>query len=148
SKRFAASAQKESAAIFDLYSHLLNDARLKRELFAQIDQGAVAEWAVKKVVEEFAAQFSSLQDTYLRERGSDLRALGQRLVFHLDDTIQGNTQWPERFILVADELTATLLAEMPQDRLAGVVVRDGAANSHAAILVRAMGVPTIMGADI
>lgn len=148
SKRFAASAQKESAAIFDLYSHLLNDARLKRELFAQIDQGAVAEWAVKKVVEEFAAQFASLQDTYLRERGSDLRALGQRLVFHLDDTIQGNTQWPERFILVADELTATLLAEMPQDRLAGVVVRDGAANSHAAILVRAMGVPTIMGADI
>ncbi|ADW72458.1 MULTISPECIES: phosphoenolpyruvate--protein phosphotransferase [Rahnella] len=148
SKRFAASAQKESAAIFDLYSHLLNDARLKRELFAQIDQGAVAEWAVKKVVEEFAAQFASLQDTYLRERGSDLRALGQRLVFHLDDTIQGNTQWPERFILVADELTATLLAEMPQDRLAGVVVRDGAANSHAAILVRAMGVPTVMGADI
>ncbi|MBU9845449.1 MULTISPECIES: phosphoenolpyruvate--protein phosphotransferase [Rahnella] len=148
SKRFSASAQKESAAIFDLYSHLLNDARLKRELFAQIDQGAVAEWAVKKVVEEFAAQFASLQDTYLRERGSDLRALGQRLVFHLDDTIQGNTQWPERFILVADELTATLLAEVPQDRLAGVVVRDGAANSHAAILVRAMGVPTIMGADI
>ena len=148
SKRFTASAQKESAAIFDLYSHLLNDARLKRELFAQIDQGAVAEWAVKKVVEEFAAQFASLQDTYLRERGSDLRALGQRLVFHLDDSIQGNTQWPERFILVADELTATLLAEVPQDRLAGVVVRDGAANSHAAILVRAMGVPTIMGADI
>ncbi|THD52195.1 phosphoenolpyruvate--protein phosphotransferase [Enterobacteriaceae bacterium ML5] len=148
SKRFTASAQKESAAIFDLYSHLLNDARLKRELFAQIDQGAVAEWAVKKVVEEFAAQFASLQDTYLRERGSDLRALGQRLVFHLDDSIQGNTRWPERFILVADELTATLLAEVPQDRLAGVVVRDGAANSHAAILVRAMGVPTIMGADI
>ena len=51
-------------------------------------------------------------------------------------------------MLVADELTATLLAEVPQDRLAGVVVRDGAANSHAAILVRAMGVPTVMGADI
>jgi phosphotransferase system enzyme I (PtsP) len=49
---------------------------------------------------------------------------------------------------VTDELTATLLAEVPQDRLAGVVVRDGASNSHAAILVRAMGVPTIMGADI
>lgn len=148
SKRFSASAQKESAAIFDLYSHLLNDARLKRELFTEIDKGSVAEWAVKKVVEEFAAQFASLQDTYMRERGSDLRALGQRLVFHLDDSIQGNTQWPERFILVTDELTATLLAEVPQDRLAGVVVRDGASNSHAAILVRAMGVPTIMGADI
>lgn len=148
SKRFAASSQKESAAIFDLYSHLLNDARLKRELFAQIDAGAVAEWAVKQVVEVFAAQFASLQDTYMRERASDLRALGQRLLFHLDDSTSGASQWPERFILVADELTATLLAEVPQDRLAGVVVRDGAANSHAAILVRAMGIPTVMGADI
>ncbi len=148
SKRFAASSQKESAAIFDLYSHLLNDARLKRELFAQIDAGSVAEWAVKQVVEQFAAQFASLQDTYMRERASDLRALGQRLLFHLDDSTSGASQWPERFILVADELTATLLAEVPQDRLAGVVVRDGAANSHAAILVRAMGIPTVMGADI
>ncbi|CAI1102941.1 Phosphoenolpyruvate-protein phosphotransferase [Serratia fonticola] len=148
SKRFSASSQKESAAIFDLYSHLLNDARLKRELYAEIDAGSVAEWAVKQVIEAFAAQFATLQDTYMRERASDLRALGQRLLFHLDDTTQGASQWPARFVLVADELTATLLAEVPQDRLAGVVVRDGAANSHAAILVRAMGVPTVMGADI
>ncbi|GAB7269244.1 hypothetical protein DZS_06370 [Dickeya ananatis] len=49
------------------------------------------------------------------------------------------------FILVADELTATLLAEVPQDRLAGVVAYDGAANSHAAILVRAMGIPHVDG---
>ncbi|VXC99278.1 phosphoenolpyruvate--protein phosphotransferase [Serratia oryzae] len=148
SKRFSASSQKESAAIFDLYSHLLNDARLKRELFAEIDAGSVAEWAVKQVIEAFAAQFATLQDTYMRERASDLRALGQRLLFHLDDTTQSTTQWPARFVLVTDELTATLLAEVPPDRLAGVVVRDGAANSHAAILVRAMGVPTVMGADI
>lgn len=55
---------------------------------------------------------------------------------------------PKRFVLVADELSATTLAELPQDRLAGVVVRDGAANSHAAIMVRALGIPTVMGADI
>lgn len=43
----------------------------------------------KKVVEKFAAQFASLQDSYLRERAGDLRVLGQRLLFHLDDTMQG-----------------------------------------------------------
>lgn len=48
-------------------------------------------------------------------------------------------------MLVADELSATTLAELPQDRLVGVVVRDGAANSHAAIMVRALGIPTVMG---
>jgi len=148
SKRFTASINKESAAIFDLYSHLLSDNRLKKDLYAEIDSGAVAEWAVKKVIEKFAAQFANLQDSYLRERAGDLRVLGQRLLFHLDDTIQGTNTWPERFVLVADELTATTLAELPHDRLVGVVVRDGAANSHAAIMVRALGIPTVMGADI
>ncbi|WP_395591885.1 phosphoenolpyruvate--protein phosphotransferase [Edwardsiella ictaluri] len=148
SKRFGASAQKESAAIFDLYSHLLNDPRLKRELMHHVDGGAVAEWAVKQVTEHFADQFASLQDSYMRDRASDLRALGQRLLFHLDDNAIGPAPWPERFILVADELTPTLLAEIPQSCLLGVVVRDGASNSHAAIILRAMGVPTVMGADI
>ncbi|GAJ68218.1 phosphocarrier protein kinase/phosphorylase [Edwardsiella piscicida] len=148
SKRFGASAQKESAAIFDLYSHLLNDPRLKRELMRHVDGGAVAEWAVKQVTEHFADQFASLQDSYMRDRASDLRALGQRLLFHLDDNAIGPAPWPERFILVADELTPTLLAEIPQSCLLGVVVRDGASNSHAAIILRAMGVPTVMGADI
>ncbi|EAT5932832.1 phosphoenolpyruvate--protein phosphotransferase [Salmonella enterica] len=141
-------AQKETAAIFDLYSHLLSDARLRRELFAEVDKGAVAEWAVKKIIEKFAEQFAALTDNYLKERAGDLRTLGQRLLFHLDDSVQGPNAWPERFILVADELSATTLAELPQDRLAGVVVRDGAANSHAAIMVRALGIPTVMGADI
>ncbi|RJT27467.1 phosphoenolpyruvate--protein phosphotransferase [Buttiauxella izardii] len=148
SKRFAAGAQKETAAIFDLYSHLLTDARLRRELFEEVDKGSVAEWAVKKVIEKFAEQFASLSDSYLKERAGDLRTLGQRLLFHLDDNIQSPNTWPERFVLVADELSATTLAELPQNRLVGVVVRDGAANSHAAIMVRALGIPTVMGADI
>ncbi len=46
SKRYAAGA-KETAAIFDLYC-TCSDARLRRELFAEVDKGAVAEWAVKR----------------------------------------------------------------------------------------------------
>ncbi len=91
----------------------------------------------KRSIEKFAEQFAALSDGYLKERAGDLRTLGQRLLFHLDDSIQGPNTWPARIILVADELSATTLAEVPQDRLAGVVVRDGAANSHAAIMVRA-----------
>lgn len=148
SKRFMANAQKESAAIFDLYSHLLNDPQLKHKMTAVITQGYVAEWAVKVVVEKVSAQFSSLKDGYMRERASDLKALGRRLLFHLDDEVSSTNIWPERFILVADELSASLLAELPEQQLAGVIVRDGATHSHSAILVRAMGIPAIMGADI
>ncbi len=62
---------------------------------------------------------------------------------------RGRKRPPERFILVADEFRRRPpRAELPQDRLAGVVVRDGAANSHAAIMVRALGIPTVMYADI
>ncbi|MGU0016620.1 phosphoenolpyruvate-utilizing N-terminal domain-containing protein [Escherichia coli] len=114
SKRFAAGAQKKTAAIFDLYSHLLSDTGLRRELFAEVDKGSVAEWAVKTVIEKFAEQFAALSDNYLKERAGDLRALGQRLLFHLDDANQGPNAWPERFILVADELSATTLAELPR----------------------------------
>ncbi|UNB75191.1 hypothetical protein MJK71_23155 [Escherichia coli] len=118
SKRFAAGAQKETAAIFDLYSHLLSDTRLRRELFAEVDKGSVAEWAVKTVIEKFAEQFAALSDAYLKkERAGDLRALGRRLLFHLDDANQGPNAWPERFILVADELSATTLAELPRGSL-------------------------------
>ncbi|MGV8001577.1 phosphoenolpyruvate--protein phosphotransferase [Photorhabdus temperata subsp. temperata] len=148
SKRFTTGSQKESAAIFDLYSYLLNDPQLKQDLFSCIEQGFVAQWAVKQVIEKYAEQFAGLQDAYMRERASDLRALGQRLLFHLDDSPTVSHQCPEWFILVADELSVNLLAEMPQERLAGVIVRDGATHSHSAILVRAMGIPAIMGADI
>ncbi|MBO8260815.1 phosphoenolpyruvate--protein phosphotransferase [Proteus mirabilis] len=148
SKRFMANSQKESAAIFDLYSHLLNDPQLRQKMTGVIQQGFVAEWAVKVVIEKFSAQFSSLKDSYMRERASDLKALGQRLLFHLDDDLSTTNTWPDRFILVADELSANLLAELPEQQLAGVIVRDGATHSHSAILVRAMGIPAIMGADI
>ncbi|WP_438501156.1 phosphoenolpyruvate--protein phosphotransferase [Proteus mirabilis] len=148
SKRFMANSQKESAAIFDLYSHLLNDPQLRQKMTGVIQQGYVAEWAVKVVIEKFSAQFSSLKDSYMRERASDLKALGQRLLFHLDDDLSTTNTWPDRFILVADELSANLLAELPGQQLAGVIVRDGATHSHSAILVRAMGIPAIMGADI
>ncbi len=68
----------------------------------------------QKIIEKFAEQFAALSDGYLKERAGDLRTLGQRLLFHLDDSIQGPNTWPARIILVADELSATTLAEVPQ----------------------------------
>ncbi len=50
-------------------------------------------------------------------------------------------RWPDRFILVADELSANLLAELPEQQLAGVIVRDGATHSHSAIFSASNGDP-------
>ncbi|MGL4957964.1 MAG: phosphoenolpyruvate--protein phosphotransferase [Plesiomonas sp.] len=148
SKRFNADISSESAAIFDLYIHLLSDMALRKAMAEQLDQGVVAEWAVRKTFEHFAEQFAGLPDPYLRERANDMRALAQRLLFHLMDVPESEWTLPEHFILVTDELTATLIAELPREKMVGIIVRDGAANSHAAILARALGVPTVMGVDI
>lgn len=101
----------------------------------------------QKIIEKFAEQFAALSDGYLKERAGDLRTRASVCCSISTTVFRGPTR-PARIILVADELSATTLAEVPQDRPAGVVVRDGAANSHAAIMVRALGIPTVMGADI
>ncbi|WP_348254161.1 hypothetical protein, partial [Salmonella enterica] len=71
----------------------------------------------KKIIGKFAEQFAALTDNSLKERAGDLRTLGQRLLFHLDDSVQVPNTWPVRLILVADALSATTLAELPQDSL-------------------------------
>jgi phosphotransferase system enzyme I (PtsP) len=55
------------------------------------------------------------------------------------------TEYPEDTILVGEEVSAMQLAEVPKDRLAGVVSATGASFSHVAILARAMDVPAVMG---
>ncbi|HAD43802.1 MAG TPA: hypothetical protein DCF97_11875, partial [Plesiomonas shigelloides] len=68
-----------------------SDVALRNALSAQLDTGVVAEWAVRKVFEHFATQFASLPDPYMRERANDMRALAQRLLFHLMDVPQ--SEW-------------------------------------------------------
>lgn len=114
SKRFAAGAQKETAAIFDLYSHRFRYPAASRIVSPRLIKALWQSGRWKTVIEKFAEQFAALSDNYLKERAGDLRALGQRLLFHLDDANHGLNAWPERFILVADELSATTLAELPQ----------------------------------
>nr|WP_086940630.1 phosphoenolpyruvate--protein phosphotransferase [Thaumasiovibrio occultus] len=146
-KRFDSDLKNDTLAIFDLFSHLLNDPMLRRDLEAKIRNRAQAEWAVRQVVESYSARFAQMSDSYLRERAQDLRELGQRLLYYLSNDSQPEFDWPEMRVLFTRELTAAILAAIPRDKLAGVVSMEGASNSHAAILLRAMGVPAIMGAE-
>ncbi len=88
-----------------------------------------------------------MSDAYLRERANDVKELGQRLLYFLEN--QDIKQWhfDEPIVLFARELTAAMLAAIPRDRLAGVVAEEGAVNAHAAILARALGIPAVMGVE-
>lgn len=146
-KRFDSELHKETLAIFDLFSHLLNDPMLRKDLFGKVSAGAQAEWAVRQVVETYSAQFANMKDDYLKERAQDIRELGQRLLFFLNNETVDEHQWDEPVVLLTRELTAGILASIPREKLAAVVSQEGAANSHAAILSRALGIPAIMGVD-
>jgi len=133
--------------LFDAYLHLLDSNSLTRAIRKEIRQGQWAPFAVKKVILAHVAQFEAMEDSYLRERGSDLKDLGQRILAQLQSEEKQQRTYPENTILIGEEVTPTILADVPDDRLRGVVSVTGSSNSHVAILARAMGVPTVMGAS-
>lgn len=147
-KKLDGDINKEALAIFDLFTHLLNDPMLRKDLKAQIQKGDRADWALRQVVESYSNRFARMSDVYLRERAQDIRELGQRLLFFLLNTESTQPKIDKPVILVVRELTASILAALPKDKLLAVVSLEGAANSHAAILSRALGIPAVMGVSI
>ncbi|BFM09127.1 phosphoenolpyruvate--protein phosphotransferase [Halioxenophilus aromaticivorans] len=136
----------EEQGLFDAYLAILADTTLISEVEQRIDSGDNAPYAWSQVILAHVATFDSMKDAYLSERASDLRDLGRRVLGHMQNTTAQTRIYPEDTILVGDELTATMLGEVPEGCLKGMVSAQGSANSHVAILARAMNIPTVMGA--
>ena len=133
-------------AIFTMYDQLLDANSLGREVEKRIKDGWNAATSLKLVVEDYAARFKAMQDPYMQERAVDIIDLSNRILGYILNPTKKPRQFPDKpFILVADEITASMLAECPSDMLQGVISINGSQNSHAAILARALGIPAIMG---
>lgn len=137
---------REEQALFDAYLSMLDDSAVAGEVTERIRSGLGAAFAWSEVILEHERNFSSLEDAYLRERAADVRDLGRRVLTHLQESAEENRIFPETAILVGEEITAAMLGEVPENQLAGLVSVKGSHNSHVAILARAMGIPTIIGA--
>lgn len=136
----------DEQALFDVYLKMLEDNALAGEVVGRIRDGNWAQGALSSVISENAQQFAMMEDPYLRERASDVRDIGRRVLAYLQEGDGPRTiELPDNAILVADELSPAILGEVPQDKLAGLISVKGSGNSHAAILARSMGIPTIMG---
>ncbi|QOL25555.1 phosphoenolpyruvate--protein phosphotransferase [Thalassotalea sp. LPB0316] len=134
-----------SVDIFEMYKHLLESEQLGQEIHTTIEQGWCAQSALKIVIDAYVVQFEALEDEYVRERASDIRDLANRILQNLQEQDERQETLPETFIVVAEEVTASMLADLQHQGLQGVVSLSGSNNSHAAILARALGVPAIMG---
>lgn len=138
----------EDRALFDAYLLMLESSGLSGDVIQRIEQGNWASGALRASIDEHVRAFDAMEDAYLRERAEDVRDLGRRILGRLlSSEPQARKKYPTRTILVGDEVTASMLAEVPVKRLAGVVAVRGSRTSHVAILARAMGVPAVMGVD-
>lgn len=137
---------REERALFDAYLAMLDDASLGGEVTERIRKGANASFAWSEVILEHEQTFNSMNDPYLRERATDLRDLGRRVLAYLQESNRKKRVFPDRTILIGEELTASMLGEIPKEKLVGLVSVEGSSNSHVAILARAMDIPTVMGA--
>ena len=145
-KKLKKRLNKEEQALFDAYLAMLDDASLGGEVTERIKKGTCASYAWAEVILEHERNFSSMDDAYLRERAADVRDLGQRVLAYLQESVQSCKVYPDKAILVGEELTASILGEVPKSKLVGIVSVRGSGNSHVAILARAMDIPTVMGA--
>ncbi|KAA0950370.1 MULTISPECIES: phosphoenolpyruvate--protein phosphotransferase [unclassified Pseudomonas] len=145
STKLATQLRPEERALFDVYLMMLDDASLGSEVKDVIKTGQWAQGALRQVVTDHVNRFELMDDAYLRERASDVKDLGRRLLAYLQEERSTTLVYPDNTILISEELTATMLGEVPEGKLVGLVSVLGSGNSHVAILARAMGIPTVMG---
>ncbi|MES2985402.1 MAG: phosphoenolpyruvate--protein phosphotransferase [Pseudomonadota bacterium] len=110
-----------------------------------IHTGLTAEAAVRKVQEEMHARLSQITSAYIQERVHDLEDLSERLLYHLQgmEPTAALGVLPDAFILVANGLGPAELLEYDAKRLKGVILAEGSATSHVAIIARMMDIPMV-----
>ena len=140
------SLPQEELAFFEAYLHMLDDSALAGDMREVVRRGEWAQGALRKVIRQHVSRFEVMDDEYLRERGTDVKDLGIRVLAYLQRIREKKTQFPENAILVGEEITPAMLGAIPADQLRAVVSVRGSGNSHVAILARAMGIPAVMGA--
>ena len=136
----------EERALFDVYSLMLDSDSFTGVTRSRIEAGNWAPGALRETIEEHEEVFNQMEDAYLRERVEDIRDLGRRVLMYLQQNEQDAGEFPDKTVLVGEEITASMLAEVPPQKLCGVISVRGSRTSHVAILARALGIPAVMGA--
>ncbi len=144
--KLAGQVAEEERQLFDVYVRMLNDDALGNEVVQRIKMGSWAQGALAYVAREHVRSFEEMNDPYLSERAIDIKDLCVRVLFYLQDKELVETEYYENTILVSEEITPAMVAEVPRDKLKGLISVKGSGNSHVAILARTMGIPTVMGA--
>jgi len=130
--------------ILETYRMFANDRGWVNRMMEAIDNGLSAEAAVERVQNDTRARMLRQTDPYIRDRLHDLDDLANRLLRVLTNSSQpAQRELPDNAILVARNMGPAELLEYDRTKLRGVVLEEGGATAHVAIVARSLGVVAV-----
>jgi phosphotransferase system enzyme I (PtsI) len=134
--------------IFDAHVAYLRDTKFINEIEKLVmEERLSARASIHRVVDSYDRIFELVENDHLRRRAVDLRDVATRVLRNLrDDGREVSTEAPSgRYILAARKLVTADMFNLDNEKVEGIVAEEGGISSHAAILARSMGIPTITG---
>lgn len=134
------------AYIFDAHLLFLEDAKLTRDVEDYIvRESSNAEWAAKVVGDRLLSIYTQINDEYLRERGSDIEDVIQRLIANLTGEGPKYPNLSEDAVIVSPDLLPSTIAELNLNHVKAIATDAGGWTSHMAIIARGLGLPAVVG---
>lgn len=134
------------AYIFDAHLLFLEDAKLTRDVEEYIvKERSNAEWAAKVVGDRLLSIYTQINDEYLRERGSDIEDVIQRLLANLTGEGPKYPNLSEDAVIVARDLLPSTIAELDLNHVRAIATDTGGWTSHMAIIARGLGLTAVVG---
>jgi phosphotransferase system enzyme I (PtsP) len=131
--------------LFETYQRILDDNDFSDNVDSLIyNENWTASSAVKLHSDKMIAQLGEHQ----KEEAVNIRDLAQRLLSRLAHSYLEEFDFTEPVVLLAEEISASLIAEIPREKIAGIVSLKGSVNSTAAILAKNLNIPTLIGVEI
>ncbi|HSE20982.1 MAG TPA: phosphoenolpyruvate--protein phosphotransferase, partial [Pyrinomonadaceae bacterium] len=145
-KRAERELGKGHAYIFDAHLLFLDDAKLTRDVEDYIvKEHANAEWAARVVGDRLLSIYTQISDEYLRERGSDIEDVIQRLLANLTGEELTYPSLSEDAVIVAQDILPSTVAELDLKHVKAIATDAGGWTSHMSIIARGVGLTAVVG---
>jgi len=147
SARLQAERLHEGHLILEAHRMMLRDDEVVEGARNLIEKDEVgAECAVRRVIDALCAKFARMEDPYLRERGADVEAIGERLLRTLLGLPEPSSSAPAPGTIGISSMLSPIDAlHLPRSGLAGFAAEHGGKTSHAAIILRELEIPFVVG---
>ncbi len=140
---------EKEAQIFKSHEMMLEDDTFSSDVEVRIkNENINAEFAINETSDTYIKLFENIEDEYLRERADDIRDVMTRVIKILLGI--NNTDYSklkENSIIIAKDLTPSDTAQIDKSKVAAMITEMGGKTSHAAIIARIMGIPTVVGLE-